>query len=771
MAISHNLGFPRIGAKRELKKAVESYWRSEMSQDQLKQIGQEIRREHWKLQHKAGLNLIPVGDFSWYDHVLTTSALLGVVPERFGSVANNVDLDTYFCIARGQAPNGLENVPSELTKWFDTNYHYIVPEFSADQSFRIASEELFESIDDALSLDYTVKPVLLGPITYLYLGKSKADKLNLLDNLLIAYTEILERLENQGIEWVQIDEPILTLDLEPKWKDAFRKAYQRLAKSPLKLLLTTYFGELADNLELAVQLPTAGLHVDLCSTPEQFHSVVAAYPKDRVLSLGIVNGRNIWRNNLSESLKLLKHAHQKFSGNLWVAPSCSLLHSPVDLDNESKLNSTIKNWLAFAKQKVAEVATLTKLVNEGSERYAAVLRDSDEAAQFKRESNLVHNFAVQQRLDALTSDHERRRSPYSVRKEAQNASLQLPLLPTTTIGSFPQTNEIRGIRRDFRLGKIDEAQYQTLIQAEITRDIRAQEKLGLDVLVHGESERNDMVEYFGELLNGFAFTGNGWVQSYGSRCVKPPIIYGDVSRKGPMTIDWIRYAQSQTEKLVKGMLTGPVTILAWSFPRDDQPIAKTTLQIALALRDEVVDLENAGIKVIQIDEPAFREKVPLRHRHQKAYFDWAIRCFRIAAAGVQDKTQIHTHMCYSDFNNIIAEIAALDADVITIESSRSDMELLKAFEAFDYPNDIGPGVYDIHSPRIPTTEEIVERIQLILNFIPAERLWINPDCGLKTRGWNEINKALKNMVDATHQVRELARSTTTELGELKYAEG
>ena len=761
MAISHNLGFPRIGAKRELKRALEAYWKGEQDQAALEAVGRDLCPRHWKLQAEAGLDLIPVGDFTWYDHVLDMSVLLGVVPKRFGEISGNVDFKTYFRMARGRAPGdkagSADTYACEMTKWFDTNYHYIVPEFTADQSFRIASNKLFNELVEAKALGVRAKPVLVGPLTYLWLGKTKGetfDKLGLLDRLLPVYAEILARLKAEGVEWVQIDEPILVLDLPENWKSAFERAYQKLQASGLKVLLATYFGALEDNLRLACHLPTEGLHIDLVRAPQQLAAVLDELPPYKVLSAGVVDGRNIWRNDLEKTLSVLDPLQARLGERLWVAPSCSLLHSPVDLTLERGLDEEFKSWLAFATQKVTEVVTLRNVVNGGRASAGKELDESRRAMASRQSSPRIHRPEVRARMKALTAAMASRHAPYSERAKLQHDLLKLPLLPTTTIGSFPQTQAIRNARRDFKAGRISEAEYKTRMKQEIELAVRKQEQIGLDVLVHGEAERNDMVEYFGELMEGYAFTENGWVQSYGSRCVKPPIIFGDVSRPKPMTVEWSVYAQSLTDKPMKGMLSGPITMLQWSFVRDDQPRSQTAMQIALALRDEVVDLEKAGIKVVQIDEPALREGLPLRKAERPDYLRWAVEAFRITAGGVQDDTQIHTHMCYAEFNDIIDSIAALDADVITIETSRSDMELLDAFVNFSYPNEIGPGVYDIHSPRVPNKEEIVRLMEKAAKVVPAERLWINPDCGLKTRDWPEVETALGNMVAAAKTLRQ-----------------
>lgn len=756
MIKSHILGFPRIGANRELKKGVEAYWRGEIDQQSLESIGQHIKESNWKIQHDAGLDYVTVGDFTWYDHVLDTSALLGVIPERFGKIEENLDINTYFCIARGQAPQVKENSASEMTKWFNTNYHYIVPEFTANQSFQLSSDKLFTEIAAAKKLGYRVKPVILGPLTYLWLGKTKKhpfDKLDLLPKIIAAYDEIFNKLNQLQIDWVQIDEPILVLDLPEQWKKAFITTYKQFNFGALKSLLTTYFGALGDNLAIVNQLPVNGLHIDLCSAPEQLESVLQHISKDKVVSLGVINGRNIWRANLNSIITQIDSAKISLGDKFWIGSSCSLLHVPVDLDNETQLDDEIKNWLAFAKQKISEIALLAKIEKQGELNYAKALEENKQALESRRHSARVHNAAIEKRVNQVSEKDAQRTHDYKTRQLFQHQALNLPLFPTTTIGSFPQTKEIRSMRQAFKAGKLDEKTYIEKMHQEIATVISQQESLGIDVLVHGEPERNDMVEYFGELLNGFTFTNNGWVQSYGSRCVKPPVIFGDVSRQGPMTVSWSHYAQSLTAKPVKGMLTGPVTILAWSFVRDDKTSAEVALQIALALRDEVIDLEKAGIPVIQIDEPAFREMLPLRRMDWQHYLDWAVYCFRIASSGVQDKTQIHTHMCYSEFNDVIEAIANLDADVITIESSRSEMELLRAFESFAYPNEIGPGVYDIHSPRVPALQEIIDNMIKAAQYIPAARLWVNPDCGLKTRNWPEVQTALTHMVNAAKFLR------------------
>lgn len=754
--IAHNLGFPRIGPHRETKKAVEAYWHGRIDRPALEQAGREIRAANWKAQADAGLDLLPVGDFSWYDHVLDTSAMVGAVPGRFGPVEGDVDLDTLFRMARGRAPGGEDVRAGEMTKWFDTNYHYIVPEFSADQEFRLSSRKLLDEVDEALELGYPVKPVLLGPITYLWLGRAQGppmEKLTLVEKLLPVYRDVLDRLQKRGIEWVQLDEPALVLDLDDPWRGAFRAAYNVLSEAGVRLLVATYFGGLGDNMDTACSLPVAGLHLDLVRSPDQLDPVLDILPDQRVLSLGVVDGRNLWKTDLDAALARLPPVSHRDRERIWVAPSCSLMHVPVDLSLEESLDPEMKSWLAFATQKVKEVAVLREAAMGRQAAVAGEMAASRESIESRRQSNRIHRPSVKARMEALDDGMTHRRSPYPERRRHQAERLGLPDFPTTTIGSFPQTREIRVARRDFRAGRMDREEYVARMRSEIERVVRFQEEVGLDVLVHGEAERNDMVEYFGEQLDGVAFTGNGWVQSYGSRCVKPPIIFGDVQRPAPMTVEWSAWAQSLTERPMKGMLTGPVTILQWSFVRDDQPRSTTALQIALALRDEVKDLEEAGIPVIQIDEPAFREGLPLRRRDHGPYLDWAVQAFRVASSGAQDHTQVHTHMCYSEFNDTMESIAALDADVISIEASRSGMRLLRAFESFRYPNEIGPGVYDVHSPQVPDVDTMRELLKKAVASIGPDRIWVNPDCGLKTRAWPETREALRNMVEAARAMR------------------
>ena len=762
MTVSHILGYPRIGAQRELKKATEAYWKGECSRSELESTGRELRLRHWQAQQDAGLDFVSVGDFAFYDQVLNVSVALGAVPLRFNAQAEvaggDIDLDTTFRMARGRAPSGEPAAACEMTKYFDTNYHYLVPELHEGQTFTLASNRLFDEVDEALRAGFTPKVTLTGPLTWLWLGKTKGgdfDRLTLLDSVLDVYSEILARLATQGIEWVQLDEPALVQDLPLAWQQAYERAYHRLQSAPLKLLLATYFGGLGDNLSLATRLPVAGVHIDAVRAPQQVESVIDRLGPHQVLSVGFVDGRNIWRADLAALRERLLPLKVRLGQRLWLAPSCSLLHVPVDLAQETVLGDELISWLAFARQKLDEVVTLARLIdNRTTPVDEQRLDQATRALDARRESTRIHQAVVSERLAAVRPADSQRQAPYSVRAEAQRRAFKLPLFPTTTIGSFPQTDEIRAARRAFKAGELALADYEARMQAEITYAVERQHALDIDVPVHGEAERNDMVEYFGEQLEGFAFTRFGWVQSYGSRCVKPPVIFGDVSRPAPMTVRWSEYAQTLTDKPMKGMLTGPVTILQWSFVRDDQPRATTCRQIALALRDEVLDLEKAGINIIQIDEPALREGLPLRQHEWQAYLDWAVESFQLSAAGVANTTQIHTHMCYSEFNDIIGAIAALDADVITIETSRSDMHLLDAFQDFAYPNEIGPGVYDIHTPNIPEVSWMVDLMEKALEKIPAERLWVNPDCGLKTRGWAEVEPALANMVKAAKVLRQ-----------------
>ncbi|WP_244808308.1 5-methyltetrahydropteroyltriglutamate--homocysteine S-methyltransferase [Caballeronia zhejiangensis] len=763
MATTHNLGFPRIGANRELKFALEKYWKKESSRDELKAVGAHLRERHWK--HQSRLDLVAAGDFAFYDQVLDMSFTLGNLPERVRGFHGDA-LDNAFRVARGGSSESAEEhaaccegvAAGEMTKWFDTNYHYIVPEFDAATQFTLDTSRLVEQLGEARALGVNAKPVIIGPVTYLWLGKAKddSDKLALLPRLLPVYAALLDHFAALGIEWVQIDEPALVTELDTQWRDAFVTAYDALSQRRVRLLLATYFGQLQENLDLACKLPIDGLHIDAINARDDVGAAAKLLPDSSVLSVGAINGRNIWKTDLNATLDWLEPLHASLGDRLWIAPSCSLLHTPVDLASEMKLDAEIRSWLAFALQKLDELDVLARALNDGRASVADALACNAAAIASRRASSRVHNPAVKEALTKIDATLGQRASAYETRAQKQAAMLALPAYPTTTIGSFPQTNEIRHARRQFRSGQLDATTYRAAMEREITRAVKEQEALGLDVLVHGEAERNDMVEYFGERLDGYAFSEFGWVQSYGSRCVKPPILFGDISRPKPMTVEWTRYAQAQTRKPMKGMLTGPVTILNWSFVRDDQPRSESCRQLALAIRAEVLDLEEAGVRVIQIDEAALREGLPLRRAQWDGYLRWAVEAFRIAANGVRDETQIHTHMCYSEFNDIIASIAVMDADVITIETSRSNMELLEAFDHFKCPNQIGPGVYDIHSPNIPSEAQIVALMTKAAERIPRERLWVNPDCGLKTRQWDEVIPALRNMVAAAHTLRASA---------------
>jgi 5-methyltetrahydropteroyltriglutamate--homocysteine methyltransferase len=764
--LTQNLGYPRIGSQRELKKVCENYWADKTGYKNVLQVGKNIRHENWKLQKEAGIDVIPSNDFSFYDHVLDHSLTFGAIPKRYNEVIlkkGNEELDLYFAMARGYQKEGLDVVAMEMTKWFDTNYHYIVPEFYKNQPFKLFSTKIIDEFYEAKQLGINTKPVLIGPVSYLLLGKEKEtgfEKIDLIKNLLPVYMEVLSRLDALDVEYIQFDEPFLTLDLNEKDKKAYEYVYKEIRKAfpRLKIVLATYFEGLGNNLALTTSLPVNVLHIDLVRAEDQLNNVLASLKDDTILSLGLVDGRNIWKNDFEKSVSIINQAVEKRGlDKVWIAPSCSLIHSPVDLDNETNeknLSAEIKQWLAYAKQKISEVATLKKLItNESPASTLQKLEENKIAIANRKVSKIIHNPTVKQRILALKEQDAERLSPFSVRKIKQQ-ELNLPIYATTTIGSFPQTAEVRSWRAKLKNGTFTVEEYDDLIAKETEKAVKWQEEIDLDVLVHGEFERNDMVEYFGEQLDGFAFSKNGWVQSYGSRCVKPPIIFGDVSRPKPMTVKWTAYAQSLTSKYMKGMLTGPVTILQWSFVRNDQPRSETCTQIALAIRDEVCDLENAGIKIIQIDEPAIREGLPLRKADWRNYLNWAVKAFKISASGVKDDTQIHTHMCYSEFNDIIQNIADMDADVITIETSRSQMELLDAFADFKYPNEIGPGVYDIHSPRVPKREEIVQLLKKAKAVIPSDQLWVNPDCGLKTRGWDETKKALIEMVEAAKEMRK-----------------
>ena len=774
MALTHNLGYPRIGEQRELKRATEAFWKGQISEAELQKTGVDIRRTNWLKQKDAGIDLIPVNDFSFYDQTLDMSCLLGNVPPRFQWKGGQTDINTVFTIARGTQGGAslvtdekdcqtgkISTFASEMTKWFDTNYHYIVPEFHSGSKFALSGSKVFDEFAEAKALGLNAKPVLIGPITYLSLGKVQDpktpdfDQFTLLDNLVSVYEEIISRLAAAGAQWIQLDEPVFSLDLNDKQRAAFKTAYNQLAKSKgtAKLLVTTYFGGVRDNLDAYLALPVDALHFDFMRGAEDIDTVLKKFHQDKILSVGIVEGRNIWKNDYDSSLAVLQKTKAVVGDRLWIAPSCSLLHSPITLKHEQELDDELKNWLAFADQKLIEVVDLRQLLDGAGSK--ETLAANQAAATSRKTSKRIHDEAVKLRLAGVTASDFERASSFSTRQQSQARKLQLPEFPTTTIGSFPQTKEVRQARAQWKKGELSDAGYDQFLKEETAKCIAFQEEIGIDMPVHGEFERNDMVEYFGENLEGFAFTSNGWVQSYGSRYVKPPVIFGDVSRPKPMTVYWSQYAQSLTRRPMKGMLTGPVTILQWSFVRDDQPRSVTTHQIALAIRDEVVGLETAGIAAIQIDEPAFREGLPLRRSDWDEYLDWAVKTFRLSASGVKDDTQIHTHMCYSEFNDIIESIADMDADVITIETSRSNMELLDAFVGFKYPNEIGPGVYDIHSPRVPSENEMVGLMGKAEAVLPRRNLWVNPDCGLKTRAWAEVKPSLIHMVAAAKKMRSL----------------
>ncbi|MDX6190775.1 5-methyltetrahydropteroyltriglutamate--homocysteine S-methyltransferase [Flavobacterium sp. Fl-318] len=771
---TNNLGYPRIGSNRELKKASELYWAGKISVDELIEAGKDIRRTNWELQHQAGIDLIPSNDFSFYDQVLDLTLTLGAIPERYTDFAkSNSSIDLYFAMARGAQKNGQDVVAMEMTKWFDTNYHYIVPEFTKNQKFALLSEKIITEFKEANDLGIATKPVLIGPISYLLLGKEKEEgfnRIDLIENLLPVYFEILEKLEVLGAKYIQFDEPFLALNLTDKERHIFTKVYNEINKRfpNIKVILANYFDCFGENLATALALPVDTFHLDLVRCPAQLDDILESgqLAANVNLSLGVVDGRNIWKNDFKKSLTIIEKAVAVLGADrIFIAPSCSLVHSPCDLSletNDNTLTPEIKQWLAFAKQKIEEIRLLKQFAsNEVDRNNSADFAENTFANENRKTSKLIHNEVVKNRVVGIKNGDDQRQNTFATRRQKQIEALKLPLFPTTTIGSFPQTAEVRSWRAKFKKGELTQVEYDALLEKETEETIRFQEQSGIDVLVHGEFERNDMVEYFGEQLDGFTFTKNGWVQSYGSRCVKPPVIYGDVSRPKPMTVRWAKFAQSLSSKWVKGMLTGPVTILQWSFVRNDQPRSETCTQIALAIRDEVVDLEKAGIKIIQIDEPAIREGLPLRKEEWAAYLDWAVKAFRISASGVQDDTQIHTHMCYSEFNDIIQNIADMDADVITIECSRSQMELLDAFADFKYPNEIGPGVYDIHSPRVPSNKEMVHLLEKAAAVIPANQLWVNPDCGLKTRHWDETKKALIEMVAAAQEMRAAVKNEVT----------
>jgi 5-methyltetrahydropteroyltriglutamate--homocysteine methyltransferase len=764
------LGFPRIGPHRELKTALERYWSGKSDVEALLTVAATLRAETWARQQALGVDHIPSNDFSFYDHVLDTSVMVGAIPAIYGWSGGDVGLDTYFAMARGAQGEAdhadcrhghrqaIDVPAAEMTKWFDTNYHYLVPEVCAGQMFALSSTKVVDEFVEAKAQGVITRPVLLGPVTFLKLAKSKDegfDPLTLLPALIPVYAKVLTHLEVAGVTWVQIDEPCLVLDLNDADKAALKQAYSLLSRAApgVKLMLTTYFGGLDDNLEAALALPVAGLHLDLVRATDQLDTVLAKAPPGLVLSLGVIDGRNVWRADLERILDRLEPLLHD-GRDIVVAPSCSLIHTPIDLEAERSLDPDVRSWLAFALQKIEELVVLAKALNDGRSSVAGALGAATQAAAARRTSPKIHDDAVARRMAGVTEAMAHRGSAFAARRGVQAERLGLPTFPTTTIGSFPQTEAVRKARADNAKGVLSDDRYQAFIKEETARTVRWQEEIGLDVLVHGEFERNDMVQYFGEQLSGFAFTKNAWVQSYGSRCVRPPILYGDVSRPAPMTVDWWRYAQSLTDRPMKGMLTGPVTILNWSFVRDDVPRKTVCRQIALAIRDEAVDLEGAGAKIIQIDEAALREGLPLRRGDWAEYLSWAVDGFRLTASGVADYTQIHTHMCYSEFNDIISAIGDMDADVISIETARSKMELLGAFADYAYPAEIGPGVYDIHSPRVPAVAEMADLLEAAQARLAAGQLWVNPDCGLKTRKWPETEAALVNMVEAAKMARQ-----------------
>lgn len=768
MVLACNLGFPRIGSKRQLKKALEQFWSGKCSAEDLINVGRQIREANWALQVELGLDHVPSNDFSFYDQVLDMSLVVGAVDQRFRQKSNVTSLDNYFQMARGAA----DVRPLKMTKWFNTNYHYLVPELAADQKFELLSTKPVDEFLEAKQQGITTRPVLIGPVSFLLLcsGGDVNDRLKHLDGLLEAYIQLLAALKNGGATWIQIDEPYLVTDLPESVRHAFAKSYDRLGTargSALKFLLTTYFDGLRDNLDLALGLPVDGLHVDLVSAPDELAPVLKDLPPQMQFSAGVIDGRNVFKPRLGPIVQALEDiAEQIGPERLQIAPSCSLLHVPLDLDLERALEPQTSSWLSFAKQKLQEISLLAEAIVCGKRDIDHLLKENDALWTQRRTSPRTRNEAVRKRLQTVTTDMYKRTSPHGQRKRLQSESLKLPLLPTTTIGSFPQTAEIRRARNEVRSQKITQDQYEQLMRGEIDNAVSVQERLGIDVLVHGEPERTDMVEYFAEQLDGIVTTQHAWVQSYGSRCIRPPIIYGDVSRPHPMTVKWITYAQNQTRRPVKGMLTGPVTMQQWAFVRDDEPRELICKQLALAILDEVQDLERAGIKVIQIDEPAFREGAPLRMADRAKYFRWAVDSFQLSSASVGDKTQIHTHMCYSDFEAIIEDIARMDADVITIEASRSKMGLLDVFGEFNYPNDIGPGFFDVHSPTISTEGDILTLIRQALRVLPVEKLWVNPDCGLKTRQWKEVLPALEAMVKATTRARAEIPQTATQPGKV-----
>ncbi|KAF2690620.1 cobalamin-independent methionine synthase [Lentithecium fluviatile CBS 122367] len=762
MVQSSVLGFPRMGGNRELKKANEAYWADKLSRDDLLKEAKRLRLEHWKIQKDAGVDVIPSNDFAFYDHILDHIQLFNAIPERYSKHGLN-SLDEYFAMGRGHQKDGVDVPSLEMVKWFDSNYHYVKPTFQDGQTFKLAANpKPVVEFTEAKEAGITTRPVLIGPVSFLALGKpdrdQSVDPISLIEKLVPVYVELLEKLKAAGAETVQIDEPVLVYDLPQKVKDAFKPAYEKLVGDKLpKLVLATYFGDIVHNFDVFPAIKNVyGIHIDLVRNPEQLEAVIGQLGSNQVLSAGVVDGRNIWKTNFKRAIETVETAIQKLGKErVIVATSSSLLHTPHSLDSEKKLPAEVKDWFSFAVQKTAEVVVIAKAVTEGPAVVREALEANAKSVQARASSERTNNKAVQDRQSKVTAEMHERKSQFPERYAQQKKHLSLPMFPTTTIGSFPQTKEIRIQRNKFTKGEITAEEYEKFIEKEIDDVIKIQDELGLDVYVHGEPERNDMVQYFGERLDGYVFTTNGWVQSYGSRCVRPPIVVGDISRPAPMSVKESKYAASVSKKPMKGMLTGPITCLRWSFPRDDVHQSVQAQQLALALRDEVIDLEAAGIFVIQVDEPALREGLPLRKgTEREKYLEWAVNSFKLACAGVQDSTQIHSHFCYSEFQDFFHAIAALDADVLSIENSKSDAKLLKVFEDKAYPRHIGPGVYDIHSPRVPSEQEIKDRIAEMLVYLKPEQLWVNPDCGLKTRQWKETKAALINLVNAAKFYRE-----------------
>ncbi|EQL03931.1 hypothetical protein G6O67_005821 [Ophiocordyceps sinensis] len=761
MVQSAILGFPRMGANRELKKATEAYWGGKLSQADLLSEAKRLRLAHWKIQKDAGVDVIPSNDFALYDQVLCHIQDFGAVPDRYTKDGLDV-VDQYFAMGRGHQKEGVDVPSMEMVKWFDSNYHYVKPTFQNNQTFKLVdSPKALVEFKEAKEAGITTRPVLVGPVSFLHLGKADRDQsvdpIDLLEKLLPVYEQLLARLKEAGAETVQIDEPVLVFDLPAKTKAAFKPAYEKFAglgdKIP-KLVFTTYFGDIVHNLDLLPK-DVYGVHVDLVRNPEQLQTVIGALGPKTILSAGVVDGRNIWKTNMKSAIEIVESAVQKLGKDrVVVATSSSLLHTPHTLASEKKLDAEIADWFSFACEKAVEIAVIARAVTEGPAAVRGQLEANAKSMQSRATSNRTNNPQVKERQSKVTEQDHKRKSEFTTRITSQQKKLNLPLFPTTTIGSFPQTKEIRAQRNKLTKSEITAEEYDKFIEKEIRDNVKIQEELGLDVFVHGEPERNDMVQYFGERLDGYTFTTHAWVQSYGSRCVRPPIIVGDISRPAPMTVKESKYAVSVSNKPMKGMLTGPVTCLRWSFPRDDVHQSVQAQQLALALRDEVVDLEKAGVDVIQVDEPALREGLPLRSgKERDAYLDWAVKAFKLSTSGVEDSTQIHSHFCYSEFQDFFHAIAALDADVLSIENSKSDAKLLRVFVDSAYPRHIGPGVYDIHSPRVPSQEEIKYRIEEMLRYLKPEQLWIDPDCGLKTRQWKETKEALTNMVNAAKEFR------------------